>query len=48
MSYESSLIEKQLPIVWDHAEDYSVYDRWGNKWIDLSQKTIFNLKKFFK
>lgn len=40
MNYESSLIEKQLPIVWDHAEDYSIYDRWGNKWIDLSS-TIF-------
>lgn len=40
MSFESSLIEKQLPIVWDHAENYSIYDRWGNKWIDLSS-TIF-------
>jgi len=40
ISYESSLIEKQLPIVWDHAENYSVFDRWGNKWIDLSS-TIF-------
>lgn len=40
MLFESSLIEKQLPIVWDCAEDYSIYDRWGNKWIDLSS-TIF-------
>ena len=40
MTFESSLIEKQLPIVWDHAKDYSIYDRWGNKWIDLSS-TIF-------
>jgi 4-aminobutyrate aminotransferase / (S)-3-amino-2-methylpropionate transaminase / 5-aminovalerate transaminase len=40
MGLESSLIEKQLPIVWDHAHDYSIYDRWGNKWIDLSS-TIF-------
>ena len=40
MTYESSLVEKQLPIVWDHAEDFSVFDRWGNKWIDLSS-TIF-------
>ena len=40
MAFESSLIEKQLPIVWDRAEDYSIFDRWGNKWIDLSS-TIF-------
>lgn len=26
----------QLYAVWDHATDYSVYDRWGNKWIDMS------------
>ena len=38
--YESSLINKQLPIVWDRANNYSIYDRWGNKWIDLSS-TIF-------
>ena len=40
MRYESSLVQKQLPIVWDHAKDFSVFDRWGNKWIDLSS-TIF-------
>ena len=40
MDYESSLISKQLPIVWDHADGFQVYDRWGNKWIDLSS-TIF-------
>ena len=26
----------QPPIVWDKAEDFSVYDRWGNRWIDWS------------
>mgnify|MGYP000019356241 CR=1 FL=1 len=40
MTFESSLMEKQLPIVWHSAKDYSIYDRWGNKWIDLSS-TIF-------
>jgi 4-aminobutyrate aminotransferase / (S)-3-amino-2-methylpropionate transaminase / 5-aminovalerate transaminase len=40
MKYESSLIQKQLPIVWDRAKDFSIFDRWGNKWIDLSS-TIF-------
>lgn len=40
MKYESSLIQKQLPIVWNRAKDHSIFDRWGNKWIDLSS-TIF-------
>lgn len=26
----------QLYAVWDHATDYNVYDRWGNRWIDMS------------
>ncbi len=26
----------QLYAVWDHAEDFNVYDKWGNKWIDMS------------
>ena len=40
MRFESSLITRQLPIVWDHAEGFNIYDRWGNKWIDLTS-TIF-------
>ena len=24
------------PVVWDRAEDFSVYDKWGNRWIDWS------------
>lgn len=26
----------QPPIVWHKAEDFSVYDKWGNRWIDWS------------
>ena len=26
----------QPPVVWDHAEGFSVYDAWGNRWIDWS------------
>jgi 4-aminobutyrate aminotransferase-like enzyme len=26
----------QPPIVWDRAESFTVYDRWGNRWIDWS------------
>ena len=30
----------QMPIVWDRAEGFQVYDKWGNKWIDFTS-TIF-------
>ena len=34
--YERSALETQLPLVWDRAEGASIYDRFGNKFIDLS------------
>lgn len=34
--YESSLINKQLPVVWNRAKGFQIYDNHGNKWIDLS------------
>ena len=37
---ESHSMHGQLPIIWDRAEDFSVYDNWGNKWLDFSS-TIF-------
>ena len=30
----------QMPIIWDRAEGFQVYDQWGNIWIDFSS-TIF-------
>ena len=30
----------QPPVVWDRAEDFQVYDPWGNVWIDFTS-TIF-------
>ena len=30
----------QLPVVWDHAQGYQVFDPWGNCWIDFTS-TIF-------
>src|SRR3989344_2248773 len=30
----------QLPVLWDRAEDFQVYDPDGNKWIDFTS-TIF-------
>ena len=38
--YESISMHGQLPIVWDRAEDFQVYDAWGNKWLDFTS-TIF-------
>jgi len=38
--YEARSMHGQLPIVWDRAEGSSVYDSWGNKWIDFTS-TIF-------
>ena len=37
---ESRSMHGQLPIVWDRAKDFSVYDAEGNKWIDFTS-TIF-------
>ena len=37
---ESRSMHGQLPIVWDRAEDFSVFDIVGNKWIDFTS-TIF-------
>ena len=39
-TYESSNVMDQLPVVWDRAKGYQVYDRWGNCWIDFTS-TIF-------
>jgi 4-aminobutyrate aminotransferase / (S)-3-amino-2-methylpropionate transaminase / 5-aminovalerate transaminase len=38
--YESISMHGQLPVIWDRAEDFQVYDKWGNKWIDFTS-TIF-------
>ncbi len=38
--YESRSMHGQLPIVWDRAEDFQVYDSCSNCWIDFSS-TIF-------
>ena len=37
---ESRSMHGQIPIVWDKASDFSVYDSAGNKWIDFTS-TIF-------
>ena len=42
---ESHSMHGQMPIVWDRAEGFQVYDKWGNKWIDFTS-TIFILHIF--
>jgi len=34
--YESRSMHGQLPIIWDKAIDYNVFDDLGNKWIDFT------------
>lgn len=38
--YESRAMHGQLPVVWDRAEDFQVWDKFGNCWIDFTS-TIF-------
>jgi len=38
--YESRSMHGQLPIVWDRAEGFQVFDKYGNCWIDFTS-TIF-------
>lgn len=38
--YESRSMHGQLPLVWDRAENFSVFDRADNRWIDFTS-TIF-------
>ncbi len=30
------------PVVWDRAEGFSIYDRWGNRWIDWSSCVLIS------
>ena len=38
--YESRSMQGQMPIVWDRAEGFTVFDMRGNRWIDFTS-TIF-------
>ncbi|MBF0595255.1 MAG: aminotransferase class III-fold pyridoxal phosphate-dependent enzyme [Candidatus Omnitrophica bacterium] len=38
--YEARSMHGQMPVVWDHAEDFQVFDIYGNVWIDFTS-TIF-------
>jgi 4-aminobutyrate aminotransferase-like enzyme len=37
---EPVAMQGQPPVVWDHAEGFQVYDKWGNCWIDWSSGVL--------
>ena len=37
---EARAMHGQLPIIWDRADNFQIYDHWGNIWIDFTS-TIF-------
>ena len=40
--FEPSSMQGQPPIIIDHAEGWSVYDGWGNKWLDWSSGVLIS------
>src|SRR6476469_9210711 len=38
--YEPQSMRGHPPVVWDRAEDISVYDKYGNKWLDWSSGVL--------
>jgi len=38
--YEPRSMQGQPPIVWDKAEGFQVYDKWGNMWLDWSSGVL--------
>jgi 4-aminobutyrate aminotransferase-like enzyme len=38
--YEPRSMQGQPPIVWDRAEGFQVYDKWGNMWLDWSSGVL--------
>jgi 4-aminobutyrate aminotransferase/(S)-3-amino-2-methylpropionate transaminase len=37
---EAQAMHGQLPMIWDKADDFQIYDQWGNVWLDFTS-TIF-------
>jgi 4-aminobutyrate aminotransferase / (S)-3-amino-2-methylpropionate transaminase / 5-aminovalerate transaminase len=38
--YEPVAMQGQPPVLWDRAENTSVWDKWGNRWIDWSSGVL--------
>ena len=39
-SLEAQAMHGQFPMIWDKADDFQIFDKWGNIWIDFTS-TIF-------
>jgi len=39
-AHEPRSMGGQPPVVWDRAEGFQVFDRWGNQWIDWSSGVL--------
>src|SRR5688500_2313246 len=39
-TYEPQSMSGQPPILWDRAEGFAVFDRWGNRWLDWSSGVL--------
>ena len=33
---EAQAMHGQLPMIWDKADDFQIYDQWGNVWLDFT------------
>jgi len=40
--YEPTSMSGQPPIIWDKAEGFQVYDKWGNMWLDWSSGVLIS------
>ena len=38
--YESSNVKDYPPIIWSRAKEYTIEDKWGNRWIDFSSGVL--------
>ena len=38
--FEPQSLRGQLPLVWDRAENFSVFDKYGNRWLDWSSGVL--------
>ena len=39
-TYEPRSMQGQPPLIWDRAEGFQVYDKWGNMWLDWSSGVL--------
>ena len=37
---EAQAMHGQFPMIWDKADNFQIFDKWGNVWIDFTS-TIF-------